>query len=79
MAYGVPLVAFPDKITNIEGISDKDYFPVDTFEEMKNTLTSILKGKLDVASPILQARKIVERNYSWEKIGLNLSKIWQNL
>ena len=79
MAYGVPLVAFPDKITNIEGISDKDYFPVDTFEEMKNILTSILKGKLDVSNPILQARKIVEKNYSWEKIGLNLSKIWQNL
>ena len=79
MAYGVPLVAFPDKITNIEGISGGDYFPVETFEEMKNTLISILEGKLDVSRPVLQSRKIVEKNYSWEKIGLNLSKVWQNL
>lgn len=79
MAYGLPLVAFPDKISNIEGISSEDFFPVSNFEEMKNTLVSILEGKSDVVNPVLRARKIIEKNYSWEMIGSNLSKIWLNL
>lgn len=79
MAYGLPIVGFDDKIKNVKGITGTDYVSVRTFQEMKDAIEKLLGDQNKRIELSIRGRKIIEEQYSWEKIGKNLSKVWQNL
>lgn len=79
MALGVPIVAFPDKVNSIGAIEDVDYFKVENELEFAEKIHSILNNKNSASEVVKSARGLVEKNYSWEVIGLKLYGIWKNL
>jgi len=79
MAYGLPVVGFDDKIKNVRGLKAGDYVAVRTYVQMKEAIEELFTNRAHQDSLAKRARSVVESNYSWEKIGKNLSNIWQNL
>lgn len=79
MAYGLPIVGFGDKIKNIHGIGSNDYIAVETYKEMKDSIINLLDDKVRRSELSKRGRKIIEEYYSWERIGKNLSDIWQKM
>ncbi len=79
MALGIPVVAFPDKVNSIGAKENIDYFKVVNESEFAEKIELIMKNKTIATKIVESARRLVEENYSWEVVGLKLSKVWKDL
>lgn len=77
MALGVPIVAFSDKVSSIGAKENVDYFRVENPNEFAEKIEFVINNKKMAYDIVKNARRLVEKNYSWEKIGVKLSKIWK--
>lgn len=79
MALGIPIVAFPDKVNSIGAKENIDYFKVENSNEFAEKIESIINNKKVALRIVKNARRLVEKNYSWEKVGKKLSRIWKGV
>lgn len=79
MALGVPVVAFPDKVSSIGARENVDYFGAKDENEFAEKIDYVIKNKKHAETVARNARALIEDNYSWEMVGGKLSKIWRNL
>ena len=79
MAYGIPIIADPARVDSLGVRDGHEIFLARTPLEYQEKLDLLLKD-LNLRKRLSKnARKIIERDYSWEKIGQDLNLIWRNL
>ena len=79
MTYGIPVVAFPARVKSL-GIKDgKHMFLAETPSEYVQKIEALLKDSVLRTNMSKKARQLVEENYSWEKTGDKLNKIWKTI
>jgi len=79
MALGTPVIGFPDKIMNIGAKPDKEFYSANTPEEFASQYLRIRRDGKEVERITKNARKLIEENYSWEKVGKKLNSIWSKI
>jgi len=79
MAYGIPIVADPARVDSL-GVQDgHEILLARTPLEYQQKIDLLLKD-LNLRKKLSKnARQLIEKDYSWEKIGHNLNLIWRNL
>lgn len=79
MAYGVPIIADPARINSL-GVQDgHEILLARSPLEYQQKIDLLLKD-LNLRKKLSKnARQIIEKDYSWEKIGNDLNLIWKNL
>ncbi len=79
MALGVPVVAFPQRLSSIGARKGVHYFEVNSAEDFVREIEAITTDKKITSEVVKNARSLVEQNYSWEKVGDKLSNVWRSL
>ncbi len=79
MALGTPVLGFEDKIKNTGARAGKEFFAANTPKEFVTQFEIIQKDKKVVKSITSNARRLIEDNYSWEKVGKKLNSIWSRI
>ncbi len=79
MALGVPVVAFPQRLSGIGARKGVHYFEVNSAEDFVREIEAITTDKKIASEVVKNARSLVEQNYSWEKVGDKLSNVWRSL
>ncbi len=79
MAMGVPIVAFAERLAGLSVIDGRDFLAARSGREFREKINELFNSK-DLGNRITKnARKVVEENYSWEKIGLKMNKVWKEI
>lgn len=79
MAYGIPIIADPARIDSF-GVNDgREVFLAKTALEYKQKIDLLLKDFSLREKLSKNARKLIEKDYSWRLIGDNLNAIWKNI
>ena len=79
MAYGIPIIADPARIDSF-GVKDgREMFLAKTPLEYEQKIDLLLKDFSLREKLSKNARKLVEKGYSWKPIGDNLNAIWKNI
>lgn len=79
MALGIPIVAFSDKVNSIGAKENIDYFKAENQNEFAERIEFIVNNKKAALEIVKNARRLVENNYSWEKVGKKLSRTWKGV
>lgn len=79
MSLGVPIVAFPDRMSGLNAISGEHYLEAKSGEEFISQINKLYNDRALAQKIALSARKLVVDNFSWEKIGNDLIHVWKNL
>lgn len=78
MALGVPIVAFPQRLSGLKAEEGKHFLGASDSEQFVSQIKKLSEDKDLRSSLTRNARKLVEENFSWEIIGKKLIDIWQN-
>lgn len=79
MAMGVPVVSLPHRLEGLDVSDNENILVANDAKEFKEAIERLV-GKPKLREKIARnARKLVEREYSWRVIGNNLNIIWTNL
>lgn len=79
MSLGTPIVAFPDRLSGLNAIANEHYLEARSGEEFVSQINKLYNDN-DLREKIaLNARKLIEKDYSWDNIGSNLAKVWQSM
>ena len=77
MALGLPVIAFPDRLTSLTAKPGKDFIHVVNIKEFANEIKKITDDRMYARNISENARKLVEDYYSWDSIGKKLSRVWK--
>lgn len=78
-ACGTPIIAIPERVKGLSFKPYEHYIPALTAQEFITGINTLLEEK-DLYNKISEnAQKIVEQNFTWEKIGKNLIKTLNTL
>lgn len=79
MAKGVPVVSLPHRLEGLDLKDGRDITVANNSDEFKDKIEMLL-NHFELRKEIARkAREFVEREYSWEVIGKNLTRIWDSL
>jgi len=79
MAKGVPVISLPHRLEGLDIEYGKDIIVVYNDDEFLDRIKMLLND-FDLRKRISkEARELVEREYSWEKIGKSVEDIWDSL
>jgi len=79
MASGVPVIALKGRMEAVGAEDEKNVTIADNDLDFKNKIEKLLSD-LELRQKLAtNARKFVEEKYSWEKIGKDLAKAWNEL
>lgn len=76
-ACGLPIIAFPQKIENLGFEESKNFLSCLQPEDFISTIQSLDLDSERIHAMTRASRKLVEKNYSWENIGKEQSKVWR--
>jgi len=79
MALGLPVIAYPDRLKSLRAESGKEFIGVLTGKDFADEIIKVTTDKMYGKDITENARKLVEDNYSWEKVGGKLARIWKGL
>ncbi len=79
MALGVPIVAQPDRLSGLDVTGEEHFLAATTGEEYVKQIERIYNDSSLRRRLTLNARKTVEEQYAWEKIGKELLKVWEKI
>lgn len=79
MALGTPVIGFEDKIKSLGAKPNEEFFAADNADEFLVQYKKILTDKSEVERITKNARRLIEKNYSWEKVGEKLNNIWSKI
>jgi glycosyltransferase involved in cell wall biosynthesis len=79
MAAGVPVVALPDRLEGLDVSNGENIMVAKDEAQFSDAINKLLSDYQLRKKIALNARKLVEREYSWKVIGNNLNTIWNNL
>lgn len=79
MALGTPVLGFSEKIKNTGARVGEEFFEANSPEEFLRQYNKIRNDKKEVERIVKNARKLIEQNYSWEKVGRKLNSIWSKI
>lgn len=78
-AAGLPVVSLPERLKGLALKDNKNIIIVRDSKEFVEKIVSTLND-LDLRKRIsIEARKLVEDEYSWDKIGKKLGNIWEKI
>ena len=79
MAKGVPVISLPHRLEGLDYKDGENIIVVNNDNEFIDKIKTLLND-LNLRKRISKkAREFVEKEYSWEKIGIKLSDIWNSL
>ena len=78
MASGVPIVANPGRLEGLKAEDGKHFLSAIDSSDYKKQILKLKEDKNLRDNLVANARKLVEENYSWDKIGRALLEIWGN-
>lgn len=78
-ACGVPIIAHPARVEGLGFTPGEDILTAATGPEFISALQSLLENDGLQGKLSKNARTLIEKNYSWQKIGAKLDKIWSSL
>lgn len=79
MAVGVPIVAFPQRLAGLKAVDGEDFLAAANGREFREKIDQIFEDNALADKITKNARKLVEDNYSWQKIGEKMNKIWKEV
>ncbi|RJQ26265.1 glycosyltransferase, partial [Candidatus Parcubacteria bacterium] len=77
MASGTPVITFSKRVKELGLENDYDIVTVENEIEFREKLEKLLEDEEFAQKIAKNARKTIEKNYSWETIGNKLYKIWK--
>lgn len=77
MATGVPIVANPGRLEGLKAEDGRHFLAAIDSEDYKKQILRLKEDKSLRENLATNARKLVEENYSWDKIGKVLLEIWE--
>ena len=78
MASGLPVVAYEDKAKNIGAEKNEEMVVVQDATSFAKEIDELLHDTIRAEKITQKARKFIEENYSWEKIGEEMNKVWRD-
>jgi len=79
MACGLPVITTPLGIEGIKAQDKKEVLIRESVDNLAKAAIQLINNKNLKIELIFEARKLVEREYSWEKIGKKLEKVYQTI
>lgn len=79
MASGLPVITTKVGIEGIPARDTREVIIQDEPEGMAESAVSLLKNRYCYQQIVRMARKLVEENYDWKKIGCQLAKAYQQI
>lgn len=79
MAVGIPIVAFPERLAGLKARDGVDFLEAKNGREFREKINLVFNDKALVSKITKNGRKLVEDNYSWDKIGEKMNKIWKEI
>lgn len=76
MATGLPVIAFPERASAL-GVEHMKEIILAKKEEFYSSLLQLIRDRNLQEKIAKNARKFVEKKYSWEVIGKKMNKIWK--
>lgn len=77
MALGVPIVAHPDRLKGLRAQEGIDFFKAVSSQDYVSQIENILRDRKLAEKITINARRLVEQNFTWESISNNLLDVWQ--
>ena len=78
MAYGIPIIADPSRVKSLKVKDGYEMLLAETALEYKQKIVLLLRDFGLRKQLSKNARKLVERDYSWKTIGERLNFIWRS-
>ncbi len=79
MALGIPIVANPDRLSGLKAVAETHFLEARNADSYVNQIKR-LYDESELREMITRnARKLVEENFTWEKISLSLIKTWKEV
>lgn len=78
MSLGIPIVANPQRLAGLNAVSGLHFLEATTGEEYAQKIELLLNDKNLREELTLQARKLIDKYYSWENIGRDLLRVWKS-
>lgn len=79
MAVGIPIVAFPERLAGLKARDGVDFLAAKNGREFREKINLLFEGKELTSKITKNARTLVEDNYSWERIGNKMNKVWKEI
>lgn len=79
MATGLPIVSFPERVKDLEVVSEKHMLIVQDSRSFREQILKLLDDDSLAQYLAKNARKLVEDKFDWRKIGKKLNTSWKNL
>lgn len=77
MASGLPVVAYVDKAQQIGGKDGEDFLIAPDPATFAQHIDFLFQNAIQSERIAKSARKFIEENYSWEKIGKAMNTVWK--
>lgn len=79
MACGIPVVTNAKGIEGIPAAHEKEAYIADSAEDMAHAVDILLNSPEKRAHIALSAHDMIERNFSWDAIGIKLERVYAEL
>lgn len=78
MSLGLPIVAQPERLAGLRAIAGEHFLPAKSGQDYIDQINNLYAdGKLREKLAV-NARTLIDKYYSWEKIGESLLDVWEN-
>ncbi len=78
MSLGLPIVAQPERLAGLRAIAGEHFLPAKNGQDYIDQINLLYSdGKLREKLAV-NARTLIDKYYSWEKIGESLLDVWEN-
>lgn len=77
MAKGVPVVGFADKIKATSAVEGTHYVSTKDASDFSDKIKYVFNNEEEVKKITQDAKKLIEEEFTWDKIGKELIKAWK--
>ena len=78
MSLGVPIVANPARLSGLQAKSEEHFLPAVSADEYVSQIGRLMDDSSLRQKLTVNARKLIEDYYAWDKIGKELIRIWKS-
>ncbi len=76
MSLGVPIVAKPERLEGFDAVSGEHFLEANNAEEYISQIDLLYDDPVLREKIAKNARRLIEKNFGWEKIGQDLLEVW---
>lgn len=78
MSLGIPIVAYPDRLKGLNAKKDEHFLEAYYAEDFVKQIKKLMNDDKLREAIAINGRKLVEKNFNWEKISDDLLRVWKN-